>query len=125
MFINRHSCYLEDIIRDLPRNDSNEERLVDMATENPTTSVRHISRRLGVPRFTVHRILRRNLLYIYHVQCEQALLPTDYEKGILSGHVEIDKTFFQAFCGVTKAVLKYRKYIFTINIIGNMLILTW
>lgn len=53
-----------------------------MTTENPRTSIRPISRRSGVPKPTVRSIVRRNLLYPYHVQRVQALLPTDYNKRI-------------------------------------------
>lgn len=57
-----------------------EHQILADVEENPTTSVRRISRRTGVARSTVHRILKRNSLYPYHVQRVQALLPSDFQK---------------------------------------------
>lgn len=59
------------------RNDDHDEEVVAMALEEPSTSIRRISRDFGVSKSTVQRILWRHKLHAYHVQRVQALLP-DY-----------------------------------------------
>lgn len=44
----------------------------------PSTSVRMIERRTGIPKSTVHEILQRHAFHPYHVQKVQALQPRDY-----------------------------------------------
>lgn len=84
-----HNAYVEGQIPGNPHragrpyeNDDAEDDLVEMALEEPSTSVRRISRRSGIPRTTVHRILRRNQLHPYHVQRVQDLRPGDYDKRV-------------------------------------------
>lgn len=50
--------------------------------EDPSISVRRISRSSGVARSTVHRILKHNNFHPYHVQRVQALLPADYQRRV-------------------------------------------
>lgn len=60
-------------------NENDEDKVVDLATENSTTNIHLISRHFGVPKSTVRRILQIQL-YLYYVQGNQAVLPTEYEK---------------------------------------------
>ncbi|KAJ8978460.1 hypothetical protein NQ317_002914 [Molorchus minor] len=46
--------------------------------ENPITSTRKIAHNLNLPHSTVWRIFKRQLLYPYHIQRVQALLPRDF-----------------------------------------------
>lgn len=61
----RTQGYDEDIILNLIEND-------------PSTSVRAIEISTGIPKSVVHRVLKTNKLHPYHVQRVQDLLPRDY-----------------------------------------------
>lgn len=54
-----------------------EERILETVEENPSISTRRIAAMERVSHMTVHRILRSNLLYPYHLQRVQALNPED------------------------------------------------
>lgn len=53
-----------------------------MIDEQPTTSTRKIAFQLNVDHMTVLRILKEQLLYPYHLQRVQALLPRDFPKRL-------------------------------------------
>lgn len=55
-----------------------EEAVLNEIDENPTTSTRRIAHNLNLSHSTVWRILKRQLLYPYHIQRVQALLPRDF-----------------------------------------------
>lgn len=55
-----------------------EENVLNEIEENRTTSTRKIGLNVNVSSSTVFRILKNNLLYPYHIQRVQALLPTDF-----------------------------------------------
>lgn len=55
-----------------------EDEVLEMLRENPMTSVRRMSRRSGIPRSVVHRVVKRKRIHPFHVQRVQALLPTDH-----------------------------------------------
>lgn len=59
-----------------------EENVLDMIEEDPSTSTRKISNTLNVSNKTVWKILKDNLLYPYHMQRVQALIPTDFPPRI-------------------------------------------
>lgn len=88
VFLYVHRCYEEGKIPGhterpgRPRDDINDEMLLNMVEDDPTTSVRRLSRQTGISRASVHRCLKRNQLYPYHVQRVQALLPTDHAKRV-------------------------------------------
>lgn len=56
-----------------------EEEVLAIIARNPTMSTRVIARELGISHPVVWRILHENLLYPYHIQRVQALLPRDFE----------------------------------------------
>ena len=84
VFIRVHNAYIRGKIPGAVRrdgrhsNDDHDEDVVAMALEEPSTSIRCISRDSGVSKSTVQRILRQYKLHAYHVQRVQALLPNDY-----------------------------------------------
>lgn len=55
-----------------------EEAVLNVIEEQPTTSTRKIAFQLNVDHMTVFRILKEHLLYPYHLQRVQALLPRDF-----------------------------------------------
>lgn len=59
-----------------------EENVLDMIEEDPSSSTRQIANTLNVSHWTVWKILKGNLLYPYHIQGVQALLPADYRPRI-------------------------------------------
>lgn len=85
VFLRVNNAYMEGRIPGV-RNANGRPRRVDErlvlaeVNEDPSTSVRAISRRTGIARSTAHRILRRNNLHPYHVQRVQALLPADFPR---------------------------------------------
>ena len=91
VFIRVHNAYIRGEIpgavrRDgRHRNDDHDEDVVAMALEEPSTSIRCISRDSGVSKSTVQRILQRYKLHAYHVQRVQALLPNDYAPRVHGG----------------------------------------
>lgn len=76
---------------------------VDLVREevsrDSSVSVRTIERRIGIPKSQVHRILRQEGFYAYHLQRVQQLKPADYPKRVafcqemLRRHAE-DENFF-------------------------------
>lgn len=52
--------------------------VMNLVPEDPSASVRVLSRRTGISSTSVHRILKRHELYPYHYQRVQSLLPRDY-----------------------------------------------
>lgn len=69
------------------RNVDIENRVLDCVEENPGTSTRNISRQLVVPKSTVNRVLRRQLLHPYHIQKVQDILPFDPEARLSFCHI--------------------------------------
>ncbi|CAH2089550.1 unnamed protein product [Euphydryas editha] len=49
--------------------------VLELVEEDPSTSISQISRRTGIPKKSVHRILKRHQLYPYHYQMFQTLMP--------------------------------------------------
>lgn len=87
IFLRVNNAYLEGRIPGAANNVGRPRRVDELqilaeVTEEPSTSVRRISRRTGIAKTTVHRILKRNSLYPYHIQRVQALLPADYQRRI-------------------------------------------
>lgn len=60
----------------------NEEIILRQIEEDASTSVRVIARRTGIARTTVHRVLKRNRFYPYHLQRVQTLEPRDYVRRV-------------------------------------------
>lgn len=87
IFLRVSNSYLEGRIPGSAVNEGrprtvDERQVITEVEENPTTSIRRMSRRTGVAKSTVHRILKRNNLYPYHVQRVQALLPSDFQRRV-------------------------------------------
>lgn len=87
IFLRVNNAYLEGRIPGVGNPEGrprtvDERQILAEVEEDPSTSTRRISRRTGVARSTVHRILKRNNLHPYHVQRVQALLPADYQRRI-------------------------------------------
>lgn len=59
-----------------------EEAVLNQIEEDPTTSTRKIAEAVNISQSTVSRILKRELLYPYHLQRVQALLPGDFPKRL-------------------------------------------
>jgi hypothetical protein len=57
-----------------------EEAILDIAEENPGVSTRQLTSQAGISRDVVMRTLQEQLLYPYHIQRVQALVPEDYPK---------------------------------------------
>lgn len=55
-----------------------EEAVLNLIEEQPTASTRKIAFQLNVDHMTVFRILKEHLLYPYHLQRVQVLLPRDF-----------------------------------------------
>lgn len=60
-----------------------EEAILDEIEENPSLSTRKIALQLEVSPTTVWKVLKRNLLYPYHIQRVQALLPQDFHTRLM------------------------------------------
>ena len=60
-----------------------EEQMLNLVDENPGASSREIGRQVGVSHWTVLRTFREQLLYPYHVQRVQCLLPNDYPPRVI------------------------------------------
>lgn len=56
-----------------------EEAVLQMIDNNPNTSTRRLQREAGIPKSTVSRIIRDQLIRPFHIQPVQELLPPDYE----------------------------------------------
>jgi hypothetical protein len=57
-----------------------EEAILDIAEENSGVSTRQLTSQAGISRDVVMRTLQEQLLYPYHIQRVQALVPEDYPK---------------------------------------------
>lgn len=55
-----------------------EYEVLDLIAENPETSVRIISDEIGVPKSTVHEVIKEQLLIPFHIQKVHAMSPEDY-----------------------------------------------
>ena len=55
-----------------------EEPIIDVALEDPTTSVRQVGGLLDVPFKTVNRVIRDEELHPHHYTKVKVLFPTDY-----------------------------------------------
>jgi hypothetical protein len=60
-----------------------EEAILDAIEEDPSNSIRKIALQLEVSSKTVWKVLKRNLLYPYHIQRVQALLPRDFHPRLM------------------------------------------
>jgi hypothetical protein len=56
--------------------------ILEEVERDPSTSTRAIQRRTGIPRTSVHRILRMEGYHPYHIRKVQDLLPADYQRRI-------------------------------------------
>lgn len=65
--------------------------VLEQVTEDPSTSVRLIERRTGVPKSSAQRILKRHQYYPYHIQRVQTLLTSDYARRIVFCQTMIQK----------------------------------
>lgn len=63
--------------RVLRRHVNNDEQILRAFEENPQNTIRRVSRALGIPRTTVHRVLQENGLHPFHFQRVQQLFPRD------------------------------------------------
>lgn len=59
-----------------------EDAVLHAVQNDPSTSTRKIGRQLDICHKTVWEILRESLLYPYHIQRVQALLPRDFEPRV-------------------------------------------
>lgn len=57
--------------------------VLEEVEQDPSTSVRLIERRTGIPKSSVQRILNRHLYHPYHIQKVQTLIPSDYIKRVI------------------------------------------
>lgn len=89
--------------------------VVGQVTEDPSTSVRVIERRTGIPKSTAHRILKKLRYHPYHVQKVQSLLSRDYAprvafcRRMLQLHNE-DPNFFNRVLWSDESVCKKDGY---------------
>jgi len=60
----------------------NEEEVLRIAEENPSISIRAMSREIGISKSTVHTILKENEMHAFHYSKVQQLLPQDYAQRI-------------------------------------------
>lgn len=85
VFVRVHNAYTEGRIPGTGEGGASEGRprvynddvILHLVEQDPTTSVRVIARRTGISTRTVHRVLQRHELYPYHFQRVQSLLPRD------------------------------------------------
>lgn len=63
-----------------------EEQILELFAQDPTTSTRRVARRSGIPRTTVQRTLKRRNMHAFHVQRVQALQPQDYAARVRFCH---------------------------------------
>lgn len=63
--------------RERQRNFAADEEILDCIAEDPTRSIRSISREVGVTLWSVQRTLNEQLLHPFHVQQVQGLSPAD------------------------------------------------
>lgn len=59
-----------------------EQEVLDLLEENPSTSVRRIARQRNMPKSRVHRILKQNNKYPFHLTKVQALLAGDPQQRL-------------------------------------------
>lgn len=91
--------------------DETEEQILDQIESDPSTSVRKISRSIGVPKSSIHVILKRNEMHPFHVQRVQALLPADYPKRVtfcreMLRRMQEDTDFFNRILWTDECTLK-------------------
>lgn len=61
---------------------TDEDVVLQQVTEDPSTSVRLIQSRTGIPKSSAHRVLKRNRYHPYHIQRVQTLLTSDYARRV-------------------------------------------
>lgn len=59
-----------------------EEHILDAVDEDPTISVRQVSRDLRISKSISHSIIKENLFHPYHIECVQELIPPDLQKRL-------------------------------------------
>ncbi|KAJ4427042.1 hypothetical protein ANN_26841 [Periplaneta americana] len=66
--------------RERPRSTTPEvqEEILEAVNMTPSISTRRVALQVNVPHTTVWRLLKEYQLYLYHLQCVQALSPADY-----------------------------------------------
>lgn len=69
-----------------------EEAVIQIIEEQPETSTRKISLQLDINHMTVFAILKEQLLYPYHLQRVQALLPRDFPNRLAFSNWILEKT---------------------------------
>ena len=60
-----------------------EEQILERVEEQHDISLRRLAAEVGVLRFVVHRTLKKQGLYPYHVQKVQALEPADFPRCVI------------------------------------------
>lgn len=63
-----------------------EEQILNRVEDDPKASTRHLGLQVAVPKSIVHDVLKEQLLYPYHVQKVQDLLPIDPESRLTFCH---------------------------------------
>ncbi|XP_050307004.1 uncharacterized protein LOC126743817 [Anthonomus grandis grandis] len=76
------SIHRPAMIRNRQNNEQNVVNVLASVEINPQISTREISRDLGIPQSTVHRILRTHRLHPYHINLHQALSPPDFDQRL-------------------------------------------
>jgi len=66
----------------IARTYENEEEVLRIAEENPSISIRAISREIGISKSTIRTILKENEMHAFHYSKVQQLLPQDYARRI-------------------------------------------
>jgi hypothetical protein len=64
------------------RTPENEYHVLEEVHESPQASVRKISRRTGLPRLTVHSVLKDQGLHLFHYTRVQSLTPHDHRHRV-------------------------------------------
>lgn len=62
---------------------ADEDIILQERQDDPSTSVRGISLRTGIPKSTVHSVLQRHGYYPFHIQRVQTLMDRDYEQRMI------------------------------------------
>lgn len=89
LFLRTHNAYMEGRIpgksgrlSEFPT-DERVDAVLNEVQGDSSTSVRMVSRRTGIPKSSVHRILQVESYHPYHIQKVQELKPEDYPKRVL------------------------------------------
>ena len=82
------------------RNVEQEEAILEMIDEEPEISTRAIERTIAVPKTTVNRVIREQLLHPFHSQRVQDLLPIDPDTRLrfcqtFSNRLTADRMFYK------------------------------